>query len=161
MEFNAKSEIMKRNRNYKVVDKKIWRVLKCKEIVTLRDFLYKFWFVQFGFWYNVVRRRINVETTSCVYRVMFQFGLVPTISNTTRVTNKARNATRCNNRNDLLHLNFTLKFGNFTLELPQKLGYDKFYVHKKFLRIQNCRCEFIKNLLPETWKTQRKNATAI
>ena len=114
MEFNAKSEIMKRNRNYKVVDKKIWRVLKCKEIVTPRDFLYKFWFVQFGFLYNVVRRRINVETTSCVYRVMFQFGLVPTISNTTRVTNKARNATRCNNRNDLLHLNFTLKVSIFS-----------------------------------------------
>ena len=42
IEFKAKSEIMKRNRNYKEVDKKIWRVLKCKEIVTLRDFLYKF-----------------------------------------------------------------------------------------------------------------------
>ena len=42
IEFKAKSEIMKRNRNYKEVDKKIWRVLKCKEIVALRDFLYKF-----------------------------------------------------------------------------------------------------------------------
>ena len=41
IEFKVKSEIMKRNRNYKKVDKKIWRVLKCKEIVTLRDFLYK------------------------------------------------------------------------------------------------------------------------
>ena len=36
-EFKAKSEVMKRNRNYKKVDKKIWRVLKCKEIVALRD----------------------------------------------------------------------------------------------------------------------------
>ena len=41
IEFKAKSEIMKRNRNYKNVDKKMWRVLKCKEIVALRDFLYK------------------------------------------------------------------------------------------------------------------------
>ena len=41
IQFKAKSEIMKRNRNYKKVDKKIWRVLKCKEIVALRDFLYK------------------------------------------------------------------------------------------------------------------------
>ena len=30
IEFKAKSEIMKRNRNYKEIDKKIWRVLKCK-----------------------------------------------------------------------------------------------------------------------------------
>ena len=42
MEFNAKSEIMKRNSSYKVVDKRIWRVLKCKETVALLDFLYKF-----------------------------------------------------------------------------------------------------------------------
>ena len=34
-------EIMKMNRNYKKVDKKIWRLLKCKEIVTPRDFFYK------------------------------------------------------------------------------------------------------------------------
>ena len=40
-EFKAKSEIVKRNRNCKKVDKKIWRVLKYKEIVALRDFLYK------------------------------------------------------------------------------------------------------------------------
>ena len=37
IELKAKSEIMKRNRNYKKVDKKIWRVLKCKETVALRD----------------------------------------------------------------------------------------------------------------------------
>ena len=42
IEFKASSEIMKRNRNYKESEKKIWRVLKCKEIVALRDFLYKF-----------------------------------------------------------------------------------------------------------------------
>ena len=41
IEFIAKSEIMKMNKNYKKVNKKIWRVLKCKEIVGLRDFLYK------------------------------------------------------------------------------------------------------------------------
>ena len=40
IEFKA-SEIMKMNRNHKKVDKKLWRVLKCKEIVALRDFLYK------------------------------------------------------------------------------------------------------------------------
>ena len=27
--------------------------------------------------------------------------------------------------------------------------YEKFYVHKKFLRTRNCRLRFIKNLLPE------------
>ena len=41
IEFIAKSEIMKMNKNYKKVNKKIWRALKCKEIVALRDFLYK------------------------------------------------------------------------------------------------------------------------
>ena len=41
IEYKAKSEIMKRNRNYKKVNKKIWRVLKCKETVALRDFLYR------------------------------------------------------------------------------------------------------------------------
>ena len=56
IEFNAKSEMMKRNRNWKKGDKKIWRVLKCKEIVALRDFLYKAWFVQFciSFFYLLV-----------------------------------------------------------------------------------------------------------
>ena len=42
IEFKVKSEIMKRNRNYKEGDKKKWRVLKCKMIVALRGFLYKF-----------------------------------------------------------------------------------------------------------------------
>ena len=41
IEIKAKSEIMKINRNCKKVDKKVWRVLKCKETVALRDFLYK------------------------------------------------------------------------------------------------------------------------
>ena len=49
-ELKEKGEIIKRKRNYEKVDKNIWRVLKCKEIATLRDFLYKYWFVQFGFW---------------------------------------------------------------------------------------------------------------
>ena len=42
IEFKAKSEIMKRNRNYKKVDLKIWRILKLKGIVALRDFFTKF-----------------------------------------------------------------------------------------------------------------------
>ena len=37
IEFKAKSEIMKRNKNYKEVDKKMWRVLK-----SLCDFRYTF-----------------------------------------------------------------------------------------------------------------------
>ena len=41
IEFKAESEIMKKKRNYNKVGKKIWGVLKCKEIVALRDFLYK------------------------------------------------------------------------------------------------------------------------
>ena len=41
IKFKAKSEITERNTNYKKVDKKILRVLKYKEIVTLLDFLYK------------------------------------------------------------------------------------------------------------------------
>ena len=39
IEFKAKIKIMKRNKNY--VDKKIWKVLKCKEILARHDFLYK------------------------------------------------------------------------------------------------------------------------
>ena len=42
IEFKAKNEIMKRSRDYKEVDEKIWRFLKCTEIVALRDFFYKF-----------------------------------------------------------------------------------------------------------------------
>ena len=38
------------------------------------------------------------------------------------------------------------------LEIPQKLGYEKFYVHEKNLRTQNCRRKFIKNLLPKKRK---------
>ena len=41
IEFKGKSEIMKRDRNYKKIDKNIWRVSKCKEIVAQRDFLCK------------------------------------------------------------------------------------------------------------------------
>ena len=40
IEFKAKNKLMKKI--CKEVDKKIWRVLKCEEIVALRDFLYKF-----------------------------------------------------------------------------------------------------------------------
>ena len=38
------------------------------------------------------------------------------------------------------------------LQIPQKLVYRKFGVHKKNLRTQNCRSKFIKNLLPEKRK---------
>ena len=41
VEVKAKCEIMKMKRNYKKADKKIWTVLRCKEIVALCDFLYK------------------------------------------------------------------------------------------------------------------------
>ena len=38
------------------------------------------------------------------------------------------------------------------LQTPQKLVYEKFYVHEKNLRTRNCRRRFIKNLLPEKRK---------
>ena len=48
--LKQKNEITERNRNYKKVDNKISRIFKYKETAALRDFLYKVWFVQFGFW---------------------------------------------------------------------------------------------------------------
>ena len=39
IEFKSKSEIMKRNRNYREVDKKIRTILKCKDLTALRDLL--------------------------------------------------------------------------------------------------------------------------
>ena len=38
------------------------------------------------------------------------------------------------------------------LQIPQKLIYDKFYVHEKILRARNCSSKFIKNLLTEKRK---------
>ena len=38
------------------------------------------------------------------------------------------------------------------LQIPQKLVYEEFYVHKKNLRTRNFRRKFIKNLLPEKRK---------
>ena len=38
------------------------------------------------------------------------------------------------------------------LQIPQKLVYEKFYVHEKILRIRNCRRKFIKNLPPKKHK---------
>ena len=38
------------------------------------------------------------------------------------------------------------------LEIPQKLVYEKVYVHEKNFCTQNCRRRFIKNLLPEKRK---------
>ena len=38
------------------------------------------------------------------------------------------------------------------LQIPQKLLYEKFYVHEKNLRTRNCRRKFIKNFLLEKRK---------
>ena len=38
------------------------------------------------------------------------------------------------------------------LQVTQKLVYEKFYIHKKILRVRNCRHRFIKNLPPEKCK---------
>ena len=38
------------------------------------------------------------------------------------------------------------------LQIPQKLLYEKFYLHEKILRTRNCCSKFIKNLLPEKSK---------
>ena len=38
------------------------------------------------------------------------------------------------------------------MQIPQKLVYEKFYVHEKTLCTQDCRRKFIKNLLPEKRK---------
>ena len=37
-------------------------------------------------------------------------------------------------------------------QIPQKVVYEKFYMHEKILRTRNCRRKFIKNLLPEKRK---------
>ena len=38
------------------------------------------------------------------------------------------------------------------LQIPQKLVYEKFYVHEKILCTRNCFPKFTKNLLPEKRK---------
>ena len=38
------------------------------------------------------------------------------------------------------------------MQIPQKLVYEKFYVHEKILRTRHCRRRFIKNLLLEKRK---------
>ena len=38
------------------------------------------------------------------------------------------------------------------LQIPQKLVYEKVYVHEKILHTRNYRRKFIKNLLPEKRK---------
>ena len=56
-------------------------------------------------------------------------------------------------RTEVMHFrksNFKYKMKR--LQMPQKFVYKKFYVHEKILRTRNCRCEFIKNLLPEKRK---------
>ena len=37
-------------------------------------------------------------------------------------------------------------------QIPQKIVYEKFYVHKKIFRTRNCRRKFMKHLLPEKRK---------
>ena len=39
-----------------------------------------------------------------------------------------------------------------TLQIPQKLVYEIFYVYEKILRTRNCRRKFIKNLRSEKRK---------
>ena len=39
IEFKTKRKNNENEQEFKKVDKKIWRVLKCKEIIALRDFL--------------------------------------------------------------------------------------------------------------------------
>ena len=43
------------------------------------------------------------------------------------------------------------------MEIPQKLVYDKFYVHEKILRTRNCRRELIKNFLKKTCKPNNRD----
>ena len=38
------------------------------------------------------------------------------------------------------------------LQIPQRLVYEKFYVHEQILRAWNCRRKFVKSLLPEKRK---------
>ena len=38
------------------------------------------------------------------------------------------------------------------LQIPQKLLYEKYYVHEQILRARNCRGKFIKYLFPEKRK---------
>ena len=40
-----------------------------------------------------------------------------------------------------------------TLQILQKVVYEKFYVHGQILRTQNCRPEFVKKFT--SWKTQK------
>ena len=73
---------MKRNRNYKKNDNKIWEILNGKEIVALRDLLYKVWFVQFGFWKFVFADNWNLEITfSISWNLLFLQTFMPTMGN--------------------------------------------------------------------------------
>ena len=47
------------------------------------------------------------------------------------------------------------------LQIPQKLVYEKIYLHEKKLRIRNSRRNFIKKLLPEKRKENVNQTTAI
>ena len=73
---------MKKNRNYKKVGKTFWRVLECREIVALRDFLYKVWFVQFGFWKLVFKENKNLEISfSISWKLLFWQTFMPKVKN--------------------------------------------------------------------------------
>ena len=43
----------------------------------------------------------------------------------------------------------TLRIMEKKLQIPQKVVYEKLYIHEKVLRTRNCRRKFIKNLFPE------------
>ena len=55
---------------------------------------------------------------------------------------------------DFRNSNFKRKMKR--LQIPQKLVYEKFYVHEKILRTRNCRGKFIK-----TQRNHVNQATAI
>ena len=63
-------------------------------------------------------------------------------------------------RTSVMHYqNSNFKHKMKRLPIPQKLVYEKFYVHEKILRTRNCRRKFIKNLLPE--KKNHVNQTTL
>ena len=56
-------------------------------------------------------------------------------------------------RTEVTHFrNSNFKHKMKRLQMPQKLVYEKFYVHGQTLLTRNCRREFLKNLLPEKRK---------
>ena len=53
-------------------------------------------------------------------------------------------------RTQVMHFwNSNFKHKMKRMQIPQKLVYEKFYVHEEILRTRNCHCKFTKNLLPD------------